>query len=105
MGKQATIKLGDHTFGLSAIREGIHSEETIDFIARLTCDGKVLATVSNDGDGSATDYYPYNGVDMDYYRRICEEVGKHVWITCHDGTKFYHNLGTVADEILCEILG
>lgn len=101
MGKnQLTLKLGDHTFGLSDFREGIHSEETIDFMARLTCDGESIATVSNNGHGGSTDYYPYPGVDMQRYWTICEEVSGHVWLTCQDGTEIHHNLGTIADEIL-----
>ena len=98
--RQAIYKLGGHTFGLSRIRYGIHSEETIDFMADLHYDGKVIAKVSNDGHGAATDYYPYPGVDMDVFRKVAEDVRRFVWIECKDGTKFYHNLGTIADECL-----
>ena len=36
----------------------------------------------------------------DKYFQVLEEVGKEVWITCNNGEKLYHNLGTVADELL-----
>lgn len=98
--RQAIFKLGGHTFGLSRIRYGIHSEETVDFMADLHYDGRVIACVSNDGHGGATDYYPYPGVDIALYRSVAEEVRKHVWIECLDGRKLYHNLGTIADECL-----
>lgn len=98
--RQAIFKVGGHTFGLSRVRFGIHSEETIDFMADLFCDGKPIACVSNDGHGGATSCYPHPDADMEYYRAIRDEVGKYVWLVCRDGTTFFHDLGTVADECL-----
>lgn len=99
--KQAIYTLCGHTFGLSAIREGI---KVFDFTARLTCDGNVLASVTNDGKGGLTSFSPYPGVDMDLYGKLLEEVRKEVWLTDEDGTKYYHDFGTIAIECYLGVL-
>ena len=94
-----TFTIAGHSFTLKHIQYGIHSEETVDFIAELFCDGKFLCDCENDGHGGAT-FTWCRPESKDKYFQVLEEVGKEVWITCNDGTKLYHNLGTVADELL-----
>ena len=97
--KKNTISLAGHDFTLKHIQYGIHSEETVDFIADLFCDGKFLCSCENDGHGGMT-FTHCTPETRDEYFKVLDEVGKAVWITCDNGTKLYHNLGTIADELL-----
>lgn len=92
------IKLAGHTFTLKNIHYGLHSEETVDFMADLYCDGKLIAYVENDGHGGATSAN-WHG-DRELARTVELEVRKITWLTCQDGTEIPYTLGTIADEVL-----
>lgn len=91
-------KLAGLTFTLKKIRHGIHSEETPDYMADLYCGKDLIAHVSNDGHGGCT-FAHWNPEKRELAKQIEERVRKEVWITCDNGDKIYHDLGTVADEI------
>jgi len=91
------FKLAGYTFTLKKVRYGIHSEETVDFMAELYCDGRRIATVENDGHGGAT-FARYDSENFAFAKEVEAAVGEEVWLTCYDGTKMYYDLGTVADE-------
>lgn len=93
------IKLAGHTFTLKHIQYGIHSEETVDYMADLYCDGKLIAYVENDGHGGCSTAH-WNHDNLDFAREVELAVRKEVWITCQDGTQIYYTLGEVADEVL-----
>ena len=93
------FKLAGHTFTLKHIQYGIHSEETVDFMADLYCDGKLIAFVENDGHGGSTNAQ-WNPDHIDFAREMELAVRKEVWLTCQDGTQIYYTLGEVADEVL-----
>lgn len=97
-----TFTLAGHEFTLKNIQYGLHSEETVDFMADLYCDGKFLCSCENDGHGGATFTHCTPETREQYYK-VLDEVGKEVWITCMTGDILYHNLGTVADEVLALI--
>ncbi len=87
------------TFHLENIRRGIHSEETPDYTANLFCNGKKIGTVSNRGDGGATNFSISPGANIEETMRIQKKIGKAVWLTCDNGDRIHHNLGTVADTL------
>mgnify|MGYP006967378765 CR=1 FL=1 len=93
------IKLAGHTFTLKHIQYGIHSEETVDYMADLYCDGKLIASVENDGHGGCSTAR-WNHKNLDFAREVELAVRKEVWLTCQDGTQIYYTLGEVADEVL-----
>ena len=93
------FKLAGHTFTLKHIQYGIHSEETVDFMADLYCDGKLIAFVENDGHGGSTNAQ-WNPDHIDFAREMELAVRKEVWLTCQDGHQIYYTLGEVADEVL-----
>ena len=93
------IKLAGHTFALKHIQYGIHSEETVDYMADLYCDGKLIASVENDGHGGCSTAH-WNHKNLDFAREVELAVRKEVWLTCQDGTQIYYTLGEVADEVL-----
>ena len=93
------IKLAGHTFTLKHIQYGIHSEETVDYMADLYCDGKLIAYVENDGHGGCSTAH-WNHDNLDFAREVELAVRKEVWLTCQDGTQIYYTLGEVADEVL-----
>ena len=93
------IKLAGHTFTLKHIQYGIHSEETVDYMADLYCDGKLIASVENDGHGGCSTAH-WNHKNLDFAREVELAVRKEVWLTCQDGTQIYYTLGEVADEVL-----
>lgn len=93
------IKLAGHTFTLKHIQYGIHSEETVDYMADLYCDGKLIAYVENDGHGGCSTAH-WNHDNLDFVREVELAVRKEVWLTCQDGTQIYYTLGEVADEVL-----
>ena len=97
--KRNAYYIAGHEFTLKNIRYGIHSEETIDFIADLYCDGTLLANVSNEGHGGCTFYY-ITAEDRQWGEAIASVVSKEIWLTCRTGDVIYHNLGTIADELL-----
>ena len=99
MKKNYKMKLAGHTFALAKVRFGIHSEETCDFIADLICDNITIGRVSNEGHGGATDFYAYSDRVAEATAAL-DDVRKEIWLTCADGTVLYHDLGTVADEVL-----
>jgi hypothetical protein len=93
------IKLAGHTFTLKHIQYGIHSEETVDYMADLYCDGKLIASVENDGHGGCSTAH-WNYKNIEFAREVELAVRKEVWLTCQDGTQIYYTLGEVADEVL-----
>jgi hypothetical protein len=93
------IKLAGHTFTLKHIQHGIHSEETVDYMADLYCDGKLIASVENDGHGGCSTAH-WNYKNIEFAREVELAVRKEVWLTCQDGTQIYYTLGEVADEVL-----
>ena len=100
MAKTIIKEVAGHKFELRHIQEGIHSEETPDYIASLSCDGRRIATVSNDGHGGATDAYcSTKTITPAEFNRIDEEVHKVTWLVCNDGTKIPYTLGVIADEL------
>ena len=98
MGKN-TFTLAGYKFTLKNIQYGIHSEETVDFMANLFCDGKLLAEVSNDGHGGST-FAWITAEDHEWGARVASDISKEIWLKCQTGDIIYHDLGTVADETL-----
>ena len=94
-----TFTLAGMTFSLKKVRYGIHSDETPDYMADLYCGKDLIAHVSNDGHGGCT-FAHWNPDKVELAKQIEARVRKEVWITCENGSKIYHDLGTVADEIL-----
>lgn len=99
MKKNYKMKMAGHEFDLAYVRFGIHSEETCDYMAVLVCDGQYIGEVENDGHGGATFFRAFNEF-VEVAREVEAEVRKVVWLVCKDGTKIFHDFGTVADEIL-----
>ena len=93
------FKLAGYTFTLKNIRYGIHSEETVDYMANLYCNGKLIAFVENDGHGGCSTAR-WNPDHIDFAREVEMAVRKEVWLTCQDGHQVYYTLGEVADEVL-----
>lgn len=97
--KKNTFCLSGHKFNLKNIQYGIHTEETVDFIADLYCDGKFLCTCENDGHGGAT-FTHCIPETRDKYFEVLEEVGKEIWLTCLTGDIICYDLGTIADLLI-----
>ena len=101
--KKNALRLANHTFELKNIQTcDFMSEETVCFQADLYCDGKFLCYCQNEGHGGPT-FTNCTPETKDRYYDIYAEVGNVVWIKCLDGHILYHNLGTVADEVLALI--
>lgn len=98
------MKIAGHTFTLTSVRFGLHTDETCDYQAALVCDGIPIGVVSNTGQGGATDFAAFRE-HYDFTLGVLDEVRKEVWITCKDGTVLYHDFGTVADDVLYEMYG
>lgn len=97
--KKNTFSLAGHKFTLKNIQYGIHSDETVDYMAELYCDGKRLCSCENDGRGGSTFTRRYPETSDEYFK-VLEDVGKEVWLHCLTGDVIYYNLGIVADEVL-----
>lgn len=93
------ITLAGYKFTLKHIQYGIHSDETVDYMADLYCNGKLIATVENDGHGGCS-MARWNHENLELVRQVEQDVRKVVWLTCKDGTELYYTLGQVADDIL-----
>ena len=93
------LTLAGYKFTLKNIQYGIHSEETVDYMADLYCNGKLIATVENDGHGGCS-MARWNHDNLELVRQVEQDVRKVVWLTCKDGTELYYTLGQVADDIL-----
>lgn len=93
------LTLAGYKFTLKNIQYGIHSEETVDYMADLYCNGKLIAYVENDGHGGCT-MARWNHDNLELVRQVEQDVRKVVWLTCKDGTELYYTLGQVADDIL-----
>lgn len=94
-----TFALAGHTFHLEEVQEGIHSEETADYVASLYCDGIRIGTVENDGHGGMTTFHASTFADKDYVLTVKSQVEAITRLTCSDGTKIHWYLGDIADEI------
>ena len=93
------LTLAGYKFTLKNIQYGIHSEETVDYMADLYCNGKLIATVENDGHGGCS-MARWNHDNLELVRQVEQDIRKVVWLTCKDGTELYYTLGQVADDIL-----
>ena len=88
-------------FALKNVRLGIHSDETIDFIADLYYNGQLVGLASNNGCGGATDIIPAKGgMSFQEIKNLESLVGVYPFFVFENGHCMYWSLGDIADEII-----